>query len=212
MTAFIKQEALEKANEIKIKADEEFAIEKSKLVREENQSIDDEYTKKSKTANMSQQIAKSVCSNQFRLRVLDGKEQLLDRLFELAQEKLVKFVADKEKYKNLLVKLILEGAIPMNESRISLAVRKADLDLVNSLLRDVEKKYQEKTGNTLNIHTDHQRPLPEDSIGGVVVIGSNGKIEINNTLKERLKLLEEDALPTIRLTLFGANPNRKFFD
>ncbi|CRK27987.1 hypothetical protein BN1723_014064 [Verticillium longisporum] len=35
MTAFIKQEAMEKAREIEIKANEEFAIEKSKLVRQE---------------------------------------------------------------------------------------------------------------------------------------------------------------------------------
>ena len=35
MTAFIKQEASEKAREIEIKADEEFAIEKAKLVQQE---------------------------------------------------------------------------------------------------------------------------------------------------------------------------------
>jgi len=40
MTAFIRQEALEKAREIQLKADEEFAIEKSKLVRQETSSID----------------------------------------------------------------------------------------------------------------------------------------------------------------------------
>ena len=33
MTAFIKQEALEKAREIKVKADEEFAIEKVRVSR-----------------------------------------------------------------------------------------------------------------------------------------------------------------------------------
>ena len=33
MTAFIRQEALEKAREIHLKADEEFSIEKSKLVQ-----------------------------------------------------------------------------------------------------------------------------------------------------------------------------------
>ena len=48
--------------------------------------------------------------------------------------------------------------------------------------------------------------------GGVVIVGGNGKIEINNTLEERLKLLETDALPMIRTTLFGKNKNRKFYD
>ena len=48
--------------------------------------------------------------------------------------------------------------------------------------------------------------------GGVIIVGTGGKIDINNTLEERLKLLETDALPSIRVTLFGENANRKFHD
>lgn len=50
------------------------------------------------------------------------------------------------------------------------------------------------------------------STGGVAIVGGNGKIEINNTFEERLRLLEQDALPIIRTTLFGDNKNRKFKD
>lgn len=48
--------------------------------------------------------------------------------------------------------------------------------------------------------------------GGVSIVGTGGKIDINNTLEERLRLLETDALPSIRVTLFGENQNRKFRD
>lgn len=48
--AFIKQEAVEKAREIQIKADEEFAIEKGKIVRQEAINIDAQYDKKKKQA------------------------------------------------------------------------------------------------------------------------------------------------------------------
>jgi hypothetical protein len=48
--------------------------------------------------------------------------------------------------------------------------------------------------------------------GGVSIVGSGGKIDINNTLDERLRLLQDNALPAIRTTLFGANENRKFYD
>ena len=41
------------------------------------------------------------------------------------------------------------------------------------------------------------------SAGGVLVAGSGGKIDVNNTLEERLKLLSEEALPAIRLSIFG---------
>lgn len=43
-------------------------------------------------------------------------------------------------------------------------------------------------------------------------MGGNGQIEINDTFEERLRLLQESALPSIRTTLFGKNPNRKFYD
>lgn len=49
-------------------------------------------------------------------------------------------------------------------------------------------------------------------IGGVVILDHTGKIDINNTFEERLKLLETEALPNVRTTLFGENKNRKFKD
>lgn len=51
-----------------------------------------------------------------------------------------------------------------------------------------------------------------NSAGGAMIVGTNGRIDINNTFQERLKLLESQALPSIRVTLFGENENRKFHD
>lgn len=50
------------------------------------------------------------------------------------------------------------------------------------------------------------------SAGGVYILGGHGKIVINNTFEERLHILETDALPSMRTTLFGKNENRKFVD
>jgi V-type H+-transporting ATPase subunit E len=50
------------------------------------------------------------------------------------------------------------------------------------------------------------------SAGGLSIIGGGGKIDVNNTFEERLKLLQDAALPSIRTTLFGKNENRKFYD
>src|ERR1700742_519446 len=106
MTAFIRQEALEKAKEIQIKADEEFAIEKSKLVREETASIDAEYEKKFKQASMSQQITRSTVANKTRLKVLSARQDLLDKLFEQARSKLGE-QRKKGDYEKVLQGLIL---------------------------------------------------------------------------------------------------------
>lgn len=51
-----------------------------------------------------------------------------------------------------------------------------------------------------------------DRTGGVKILNGTGKIDINNTFEERLKLLETDALPAVRQILFGENKNRKFRD
>lgn len=50
------------------------------------------------------------------------------------------------------------------------------------------------------------------STGGLSIVGGGGKIDINNTFEERLKLLQDTALPSIRTTLFGKNENRKFYE
>jgi len=51
-----------------------------------------------------------------------------------------------------------------------------------------------------------------DRAGGLSIVGSGGRIDINNTFEERLKLLQEEGLPHIRNSLFGENVNRKFKD
>jgi V-type H+-transporting ATPase subunit E len=57
------------------------------------------------------------------------------------------------------------------------------------------------------------RVLTRDySAGGVILLNGTGKIDINNTFEERLRLLETDGLPTVRALLFGENQNRKFRD
>ncbi|KAG1448497.1 hypothetical protein G6F56_008925 [Rhizopus delemar] len=56
MVAFIKQEALEKAREIKAKADEEFNIEKAKIVRQESLAIDAVFERKIKQAEVQKRM------------------------------------------------------------------------------------------------------------------------------------------------------------
>ncbi|KAL4874844.1 ATPase, V1/A1 complex, subunit E [Aspergillus karnatakaensis] len=213
MTAFIRQEALEKAREIQLKADEEFAIEKSKLVRQETAAIDTLYEKKFKQAAMSQQITRSTLSNRTRLRVLSSRQELLDELFEEARGKISGVAAkDAKKYQTVLKGLILEGLYSLNESTVEIRARKKDTDAIKKAIGEAEKEFKETVGKEVTVKLDENEPLPNENAGGVVIIGGNGKIEINNTFEERLRLLEIDALPVVRETLFGKNENRRFHD
>jgi len=212
MTAFIKQEAMEKGREIEIKADEEFAIEKSKLVRQETSSIDTTYEKKFKQAQMSQQITRSTVANKTRLKVLSARQELLDGIFEEAQKKLGDITKDKAKYEDILKNLILEGVYALNESKLQVRVRKADNDIVKKAIEKACKEFKEKTKKSIEITIDEKNPQPEGCVGGLSIVGGGGKIDINNTFEERLKLLQDTALPSIRTTLFGPNENRKFYE
>jgi V-type H+-transporting ATPase subunit E len=145
MTAFIRQEAMEKANEIRLKADEEFAIEKSKLVRQETSAIDTSYEKKS------------------RLRILSARQELLDRLFEDAGKKLGDVSKDKNKYQAVLKALILEGAYALNEDKLQVKVRKADNDLAKKAIDDAQTEYKNKLNKDVAITIDESDPLPSES-------------------------------------------------
>ncbi|KAG0651765.1 V-type proton ATPase subunit E [Hyphodiscus hymeniophilus] len=212
MTAFIKQEAMEKAREIEIKADEEFAIEKSKLVRQETSSIDSTYEKKFKTAQMSQQITRSTVANKTRLKVLSARQELLDGIFEAAQKKLGDATKDNGKYEEILKNLALEGFYALNEKKVQVRVRKADVGAAEKGLELACKEYKEKTNKEIEASVDEENPLPEGIAGGLSIVGGGGKIDINNTFEERLSLLQDTALPSVRTTLFGKNENRKFYD
>lgn len=163
MTAFIHQEALEKAREIHLKADEEFAIEKSKLVRQETAAIDSQYEKKFKQAAMSQQITRSTMSNKTRLKVLSARQALLDDLFEKARGKTGDVSKDKGKYQEVLKGLILEGLYALSESEVQVRARKADYDVVKKAIEDAKKEFQDKTEIELQVSIDEKEPLPEGS-------------------------------------------------
>jgi len=210
MTAFIRQEALEKGREIHLKADEEFAIEKSKLVREEIASIDSQYEKKFKQASMSQQITRSTMANKTRIKVLGARQELLDNLFEDARKKLKDAGSNSDE--EVLKGLILEGMYMLCEKKVSVRCRKADKDKVQTAAKKASEEYKEKMGSESEGVVDEKEWLPEESAGGIFIVGGGGKIELNNTFEERLRMLEADALPSIRNTLFGQNENRKFHD
>ncbi|SCU80137.1 LAME_0B01750g1_1 [Lachancea meyersii CBS 8951] len=211
MQAFIKKEAEEKFKEIKLKADQEYEIEKTGLVRNEISNIDSAMESKTKKASLKQQITKSTIANKMRLKVLSTREQLLDDIFEAAKAELKTISANEKKYKPVLKAVILEALYRLLESKAVVKVREQDKKLVESLKDSIVKEYAEKTGRQVDV-TVSSEFLSKDAAGGVVASDESGKIVVDNTLEERLSILNQEALPAIRLELFGISETRKFFD
>ncbi|CUS20795.1 LAQU0S01e14818g1_1 [Lachancea quebecensis] len=211
MQAFIKKEAEEKSKEIMLKADQEYEIEKTALVRNETSNIDAAMEDKTKKATLKQQITKSTIANKMRLKVLSTREQMLEEIFESAKAELKKLSSDKKKYESVLKSAVLESLLRLLEPTVVVKVREQDKQLVNSFKDAVLKEYKAKSGREASLSVSSEY-LSKDSAGGVIASDESGKIVVDNTLEERLEILNQEALPALRLELFGISESRKFFD
>ncbi|OCH86007.1 ATPase V1/A1 complex subunit E [Obba rivulosa] len=209
MVAFIKQEAMEKAREIQVKADEEFAIEKAKLVKQEQQAIDAQYEKKRKGAEVAQKIAQSTLTNKSRLKLLQQREEHLQDLFATTRVQLVELAKDEGRYVQFLEGVLVQGFLALLEPTVTVHARPTDAAIVNRAADSASRQYNEISG--LQVKVTVKETLSNDIAGGIMLVSGTERITLDNTLDQRLQLLEERMLPEIRYDLFGPNENRKFF-
>ncbi|CAI9094237.1 OLC1v1029937C1 [Oldenlandia corymbosa var. corymbosa] len=212
MVRFIRQEAEEKANEISVSAEEEFNIEKLQLVEAEKKKIRQEYERKQKQVEVRKKIEYSMQLNASRIKVLQAQDDLVNNMKEAASKELLR-VSNDQKYKELLKDLIVQSLLRLKEPSVLLRCRKADVDLVNSVLEQAKEVYAQKASvhtPEVIVDTVYLPPAPssQDShdpycSGGVVLASRDGKIVCENTLDARLEVVYRKKLPEIRKWLFG---------
>jgi V-type H+-transporting ATPase subunit E len=212
MMAFIEQEANEKAEEIDAKAEEEFNIEKGRLVQQQRLKIMEFYERKEKQIELQKKIQSSNLLNQARLKVLRARDDHIQTILQEARRRLGNVTKDQNRYRDLLRNIILEGFFNLLEPVVVIKCRGQDLHLVQSLANEDGQLYKEKSNRDVRVHIDENDLLGQDVSGGVVLQSGNGKIRMRSTLETRLENVARENLPAVRLALFGANPNRKFMD
>lgn len=212
MMAFIEQEANEKAEEIDAKAEEEFNIEKGRLVQQQRTKILEYYEKKEKQVELQRKIQSSNMLNQGRLKCLKAREDHLHNVLEEARMNLNRISADSHRYPSILKGLILQALFQMLEKEVILQCRSQDIQLVEKLLPECLHELEEAWGEKTKVTIDRMNYLPAESAGGVELSAKGGKIRVSSTLESRLELIANQIIPQIRTALFGENPNRKFFD
>lgn len=212
MIAFIQQEAAEKVEEIEAKAEEEFNIEKSRLVAQQRTKIIDYYEKKEKQIELQRQIQQSNLSNASRLSILKARDDYIDNLKEEAKKQLSALSQDPNKYKKILSNLISQGLFILDEDQVTIRCRRMDIDLVKKILPESIDKYKTQFNKNLSVKIDENEFIADDSAGGVELFSMAGKIKVSNTIEARLTMIFNQILPEIREKLFGANKNRKHRD
>ncbi|XP_067906752.1 V-type proton ATPase subunit E 1-like [Heterodontus francisci] len=212
MMAFIEQEANEKAEEIDAKAEEEFNIEKGRLVQTQRLKIMEYYEKKEKQIEQQKKIQMSNLLNQARLKVLKARDDLISDLLNEARQRLGRVTKDAVRYQTMLDGLILQGFYQLLEPTVIIRCRKQDTAVVKTSINKNVPIYKNCINKDIDVHIDQENFLPEDIAGGVEMYNSTGKIKVSNTLESRLDLIAQQMMPEIRVALFGANQNRKFLD
>ncbi|XP_047201430.1 V-type proton ATPase subunit E 1a [Girardinichthys multiradiatus] len=212
MMAFIEQEASERVEEIDAKAEEEFNIEKGRLVQTQRVKIMDHYEKKDKQIEQHKKIQMSHLKNQARLKVLKARDDMVTDLLNEARQRIADIVNDPERYYKLLEGLVLQGFYQLLEPKVTIRCRQQDVEMVQAAVNKNILIYKEAVKSNLTIRIDQDHFLPSNIYGGVEVYNDNGKIKVSNTLESRLELVAQQMMPEIRETLFGANPNRRFLD
>lgn len=212
MMAFIDQEANEKAEEIDAKAEEEFNIEKGRLVQQQRVKIMEYYDRKHKQIDLQKKIQNSNLLNMSRLKTLKAREDHITALLNDAQHRLSDLTRDVSQYKRMLEGLIAQGLFQMLEDNVIVRCRQKDEKLVTEVLDGAIGHYKKATSKNVVVTVDKENFLPADIAGGVELIAQEGKIKVTNTLESRLALMSYQLLPELRETLFGKNLNRKFND
>ncbi|XP_035280314.1 V-type proton ATPase subunit E 1-like [Anguilla anguilla] len=212
MMAFIEQEANEKAEEIDAKAEEEFNIEKGRLVQTQRLKIMEYYEKKEKQIEQQKKIQMSNLMNQARLKVLKARDDMISDMLNEARQRLAKVATDPSRYQGLLDGLVLQGFYQLLEPKVSIRCRKQDLAMVQAAIQKNSPIYQASVKNSIEVHIDQNNFLSPDISGGIEIYNADRKIKVSNTLESRLDLMAQQMMPEIRVVLFGANQNRKFLD
>eukprot|EP00427_Karlodinium_veneficum_P027320 CAMPEP_0169211178 /NCGR_PEP_ID=MMETSP1016-20121227/15609_1 /TAXON_ID=342587 /ORGANISM="Karlodinium micrum, Strain CCMP2283" /LENGTH=222 /DNA_ID=CAMNT_0009288767 /DNA_START=33 /DNA_END=698 /DNA_ORIENTATION=+ len=210
MERFILKEAEDKAEEIRSKGDEEFQIEKFRILTEKKEKIRAEYARKAKHVETQCAIARSLAINKSRLQKIKARQEILGRISTDAQRVLQDQMVKESESRPFITKLMLQGALMLLEDNVAVRCRECDIALVESCLSDVTKQYSEvirqETGavKTMKLTVDKSKYLPpaplpgseaKSCLGGVVLSCQNDSIVIDNTIDLRLRLMLEQDKP-----------------
>ena len=209
MVQFIHQEAKEKAAEIKLKTDEEFNIEKLRMVEAEKQKIRAEYERKEKQVEITKRIGQSNEVRVSRLQCLKARDDAMQAVLAEAATNLPKLV-NLQTYPQLLESLLTEALIQLNDQKVVVKAVTGQEAATKKALTAAEAKFKTWASKEMGAEYAAGISVTFDSsslktgIGGVEVVGFGGKITLTNTLQSRLMLAYETQLPALRATLFSS--------
>ena len=178
----IKAEAKEKAEAIRKRAQEQAERERKAIL---DRAREDAERLRGQGVATAQLKARSL--------QLTNREQLLDRVFQTAREKLPE-IQKRSDYDEI-------AALLLREALVQLRVNKANIRADKTTQGILEKKALREISKELNGQFTSADPLEEGI--GVVVDAADGKLNYDNTLETRLNRLEGTLRSAVYKMLIG---------
>jgi len=204
MVDFIMLEAQEKSQELETKGQEEFNIEKFRIVNREKEKIRSKYAIDAKKVETKCAIERSSAINKSRLEKIKKRSEMLNKVSDEAKIVLKKEASNAK----FIQSLIVQASLQLLEEEVSVRCRKSDEAVVQGCLSAASAEYakiiQAETGakKTLKLSVDKTKYLDEKLTGGVQLACQNDSITIDNTIDVRLSLVLENDKPAIRSLMF----------
>eukprot|EP00658_Telonema_sp_P-2_P059183 TRINITY_DN4791_c0_g1_i5.p1 TRINITY_DN4791_c0_g1~~TRINITY_DN4791_c0_g1_i5.p1 ORF type:complete len:217 (+),score=105.81 TRINITY_DN4791_c0_g1_i5:26-676(+) len=206
MIDFIEREAHEKAEELDQAAQEEYDVEKMRLVEAEKAKIRTGLEKKKKQVEIDRRVASAHHSKKQRIRLMEERGKVLDDLKDVCKSKILGIVQDAKQYKVLMATLINQSVAAIQDDCL-VQCASEDEAIVKALFSEAQAEYTKNTGNKVSITMSADKLNREETWGGVIVRSADGRITCNNTLVARMSHCFEEQLPRIRFNLL--NPDAK---
>ena len=178
----IKAEAKEKAEAIRKRAQEQAERERKAIL---DRAREDAERLRGQGVATAQLKARSL--------QLTNREQLLDRVFQTAREKLSE-IPKRSDYDEI-------AALLLREALVQLRVNKANIRADKTTQSILEKKALREISKELNGQFTSADPLEEGI--GVVVDAADGRLNYDNTLETRLNRLEGTLRSAVYKMLIG---------
>jgi V-type H+-transporting ATPase subunit E len=204
MIDFIEREAQEKADELDQAAQEEYDVEKMRLVEAEKAKIRANLEKRKKQAEVDRRVARANHAKGQRLRMMQDRAVILETLQEQAKKNVMAIVNDAKKYQQLMTDIIRQSVHAI-QADTTITCRKQDEAVVRKLLDETQQWYQAKNGKPVKLAIDKTYLVDAEAWGGVVLRSTDGRIVCDNTLSYRAANVFVEQLPTIRYYLFNEN-------
>ncbi|CAD7935951.1 unnamed protein product [Amoebophrya sp. A120] len=207
MVNFILNEAKETAAQITDKANEDFNVEKLKLVQAMKEKTRTEMADQKKKVMQKAAIARSTAINKARIKKIEARQNCMELLSGEVAAKLKDASRSEAKYKQILIDLIVQGCLKLMEEEVTVKVRAADVSIARGVLDSASQAFAKTIAKATNVRaslklTLDSTNLPATCLGGVVLSCQEGTISVDNTLDTRLKLCLDNDKPELRKMLF----------